>query len=80
LTEALLRTLDSGYLRHVHINDANGSGPGFGKTKFTPILKALLKNDYKGYLSVEVFDFGPDPQTVASHSIGYLKGILEELT
>jgi len=80
LTNSLIRTLDSGYLRHVHVNDANGYGPGFGKTKFTPILKTLLKNNYKGYLSVEVFNFDPDPQTIASHSIGYLKGILETLT
>ncbi|MBM4339072.1 MAG: sugar phosphate isomerase/epimerase [Deltaproteobacteria bacterium] len=79
LTNALIRTLDSGYLRHVHVNDANGYGPGFGKTKFTPILKTLLKNNYKGYLSVEVFNFDPDPQTIASRSIGYLKGILETL-
>jgi len=80
LTEALLQALDSGYLRHVHMNDANGSGPGFGETNFTPILKTLLKNGYKGYISVEVFNFDPDPQTIASRSIGYLKGILEGLT
>jgi len=80
LTEALLQALDSGYLRHVHVNDANGSGPGFGETKFTPILKTLLKNGYKGYVSVEVFNFDPDPQTIASRSIGYLKGILEVLS
>lgn len=79
MTGALLKALDSGYLRHVHVNDANGSGPGLGETKFEPILKALLKNNYKGYVSVEVFNFDPDPQTVASHSIGYLKGILETL-
>jgi D-psicose/D-tagatose/L-ribulose 3-epimerase len=80
LTEALLQALDSGYLRHIHINDANGSGPGFGETNFTPILKTLLKNGYKGYISFEVFSFEPDPQTIASYSIGYLKGILESLT
>jgi sugar phosphate isomerase/epimerase len=40
----------------------------------------LLKNGYKGYISVEVFEFNPDPQTIASRSIGYLKGILETLT
>jgi len=40
----------------------------------------LLKYGYKGYISVEVFNFDPDPQTVASRSIGYLKGILEALT
>ncbi len=79
-SEALLRALDSGYLRHVHVNDANGRGPGFGETEFIPILKNLMKNGYKNYISVEVFDFSPDPMTVASRSIGYLKGILETLT
>jgi sugar phosphate isomerase/epimerase len=77
--EALFRALKSGHLRHVHVNDANGRGPGFGETKFTPILKTLVKNDYKGYISVEVFQFDADPRTIASRSIGYLKGILESL-
>jgi D-psicose/D-tagatose/L-ribulose 3-epimerase len=77
--EALFRALKSGHLRHVHVNDTNGRGPGFGETKFTPILKTLVKNDYKGYISVEVFQFDPDPRTIASRSIGYLKGILESL-
>ena len=80
LTEALLQALDSGYLRHVHMNDANGMGPGFGETSFSPILRTLIKNGYKGYISVEVFNFEPDPQTIASRSIGYLKGILETLS
>jgi sugar phosphate isomerase/epimerase len=72
--------LESGYLRHVHVNDSNGKGPGFGEVEFTPILKALVNKGYKGYISVEIFDFSPDPQTVASRSIGYLKGILETLS
>jgi sugar phosphate isomerase/epimerase len=80
VSEALLRALDSGYLRHIHVNDANGRGPGFGETAFVPILKSLIKHNYKGYISVEVFDFSPDPLTVASRSIGYLRGILETLT
>jgi len=79
VSEALLRALESAFLRHVHVNDANGRGPGFGETEFIPILKRLIKNGYKGYISVEVSDFSPDPQTVASRSIGYLKGILEAL-
>ena len=80
VSEALLRAMDSGYLRHIHANDASGRGPGFAETRFIPILKSLLKNGYKGYVSVEVSDFSPDPQTVASRSIGYLRGILETLT
>ncbi|MDI7261636.1 MAG: sugar phosphate isomerase/epimerase family protein [Thermodesulfobacteriota bacterium] len=79
VTESLLRALESGFLRHIHINDANGRGPGFGKTKFTPILKTLVKNGYKGYLSIEVSNFDPDPQTIACRSLGYLRGILESL-
>ena len=80
IPEALLRALESGYLRHIHVNDANGRGPSFGETDFVPVLRMLTKNGYKGYISVEVFDFNPDPQTVASRSIGYLRGILETLT
>jgi len=79
VTDALLRALESRMLRHVHVNDANGRGPGFGQTRFLPILRTLLENDYQGYISVEVFHFDPDPRTIASRSIGYLKGILEVL-
>lgn len=79
-SEALLRALDSGCLRHVHVNDASGRGPGFGETPFTGILKDLIKHSYKGYISVEVFDFSPDPQTIASGSLGYLHGILDSLS
>ncbi len=79
LIEALLRTLESRTLCHVHVNDSNGRGPGFGETKFAPILRTLLENRYQRYISVEVFQFDPDPETIASRSIGYLKGILETL-
>jgi len=79
ITEALIRALDSRMIRHIHVNDANGKGPGFGNTKFAPILKTLVKNGYKGYISVEVFEFSPDPQTIAGRSLGYLRGILETL-
>lgn len=78
--EALIRALDARALCHIHVNDADGKGPGFGETKLTPILNTLIKNNYKGYISVEVYPFDPDPQTIASRSIGYLKGILEAIT
>ena len=66
-------------IRHVHVNDPNLRGPGFGNLAFTPIVQALKNRGYQGYLSVEVFKFDPDPQTIASRSIGYLRGILEAL-
>lgn len=66
-------------MRHVHVNDPNLRGPGFGDLQFAPILRALKDRHYDGYISVEVFDFKPDAQTIAARSIGYLKGILEGL-
>ena len=66
-------------MRHVHVNDPNLRGPGFGDLQFASILRALKDRHYDGYISVEVFDFKPDPQTIAARSIGYLKGILEGL-
>lgn len=70
----------SGHLRHVHVNDANGRGPGFGRVRFAPILQPLLASGYAGYISVEVFAFDPDPRTIAARSVGYLHGILQALT
>ena len=79
LPRALKAALATGRLKHVHLNDPNGRGPGFGDLQFAPLLKILHEADYQGYVSVEVFDFAPDPQTIASRSIGYLHGILESL-
>jgi len=61
------------HLAHFHANDANLRGPGFGETDFAPIAKALHEIGYRGYVSVEVFDYSPDPETVATRSLAYLR-------
>ena len=63
-------------LRHVHVNDANGRGPGFGDVDFVPILGALVDAGYEGFASIEVFDFKPDPETIARDSLSYLRKCL----
>lgn len=65
-------------LAHVHANDANRRGPGFGDTDFVPIFQALREVGYRGYLSVEVFRFDPDPETIARESISYLRRTLAQ--
>lgn len=58
---------------HVHANDVNMKGPGFGKVDFKPIAAALKEVGYAGYVSVEVFNFDEGPEAIASQSLAYLK-------
>ena len=79
LPQVLKTALATGKIKHVHVNDPNGRGPGFGDLQFSPLLEILHDAAFPGYISVEVFDFRPDPQTIAGRSLGYLHGILESL-
>ena len=64
-------------LLHFHANDPNLRGPGFGEMKFEPIADCLKEVGYAGYVSVEVFDYSPDPETIATQSLSYLKKVFE---
>ncbi|HOJ40700.1 MAG TPA: sugar phosphate isomerase/epimerase family protein, partial [bacterium] len=67
------------WLRHVHFNDTNLLGPGWGQTDFKPILAALQQIGYQHWASLEVFDFSPGPETIAERSFQYLRQILSSL-
>lgn len=75
---ALLRQwAPKGVIRHVHLNDPNGRGPGEGKLAFAPIIAALSELGYAGAMAVEPFAYEPDGSASAARSIGYIRGIIE---
>lgn len=61
------------HVAHVQANDANLGYPGSGDIDFVPIFGALRDAGYDGFVSVEVFDFTPGPETIARRSIDYLR-------
>lgn len=68
-----------GIIAHVHANDANRRGPGFGETDFVPIFDVLSKIGYDRWVSVEVFDYSPDPDTIARVSLQTLRAAQQKV-
>lgn len=73
LAQAIEQFGDS--LAHVHVNDDNKSWPGSGSIDFKSVARALKSINYDGYVSVEVFDLSPNPETVATEAIKYLRAV-----
>ena len=61
---------------HFHTNDPNLLGPGMGEVQYEPIIAALKKVNYTGWLSTEVFKYDLGPDHIAKVSIEYLKKMM----
>lgn len=66
-------------IRHVHVNETDGGHCGTGDYDFAPVLAALQRLGYQGWISLEAFDFTPGAERIASESLRYLNSIIEKL-
>jgi len=69
---AVIRSVKADDIGHFHVNDPNLYGPGMGEVDYAPIAQAVRDIGYDKWLSVEVFKYDPDPETIAKKSIDCL--------
>jgi sugar phosphate isomerase/epimerase len=63
-------------IKHVHVQEMDGSYPGARDFDFGSILRVLQEEDFQGYVSAEVFDFSPGPEFIARETIHFLKSVV----
>jgi sugar phosphate isomerase/epimerase len=61
------------HIRHVHVNETDGKHCGKGDYDFSPVLGTLARLNYKGWVSLEAFDFSFGGETIANESLRYLE-------
>ena len=69
-----------GIIRHVHVNEMDGSHPRpGGGHDFKPVLQVLENRSYAGWVSMEVFDFSPGADKIVNEAGAYLRKEINRL-
>jgi sugar phosphate isomerase/epimerase len=62
-------------IRHIHINEMDGRHPGTGGHDFAPVLRALRAGKYRGWVSLEVFDFKLGAERIGREAMEHLRKV-----
>jgi D-psicose/D-tagatose/L-ribulose 3-epimerase len=66
-------------IKHVHLNEIDGSYPGLGTSDFLPAFRVMEKRKYKHWISMEVFEKPKDAEYVICQVRNYLHMIEQKL-
>ncbi len=72
------RWLPSGQVAHIQVNDPNRRGPGEGDLALAPVVAALRRQHYAGWVAVEPFVYRPDGPACAARAAGYMHALLDD--
>jgi D-psicose/D-tagatose/L-ribulose 3-epimerase len=67
------------YIRHVHVNELDGKHCGAGTYDYKPVLETLRRREYRGWISLEAFDFTPGPERLVEESLRHLEREISQL-
>jgi sugar phosphate isomerase/epimerase len=78
--EPIDRQIEKGgkHLMHLHANDDNMGGPGFGSADYRAVVRGLRKIEFKGYVSVEILRKEENPDETVRISLKNLKKFFRE--
>lgn len=61
------------YIRHVHVNELDGKHCGAGSYDFKPVFETLARRGYRGWISLEAFDFSYGEERLVTESLRHLE-------
>ncbi|HKE21205.1 MAG TPA: sugar phosphate isomerase/epimerase family protein [Bryobacteraceae bacterium] len=70
-------------IRHVHVNELDGShcgAPTASPYDFKPVLETLARRGYRGWISLEAFDFSYGAERLVNDSLRHLESEIAKLT
>ena len=61
------------HIRHIHVNENDGSHPRPGGYDFKPVLQVAKDRRFDGWVSLEVFDFAYGAEKIVRETLAYLR-------